>query len=163
MSQISEVFAEMARQARDATMAGLCPEFGEFQLTAWILGTFESLWPNPEYPWDMIRKIYIEPDRLELALWADNRLIALGICQTKDDVLVIRVLEGPRDDACSFAGQRAFILSDAAVRYAQIRGKREVHLQPANPDLVNLYVAGCGFSPPDPASGSQYYWKKVKP
>jgi hypothetical protein len=144
-------------------MGTLQPVFGPFELTAWIPGTFEALWPNPEYPWEMIRKIYIEPDRLELALWADRKLAALGICQTKDDVLFVRVIEGPRDGSCSLQGSRAFILTDAAVNYAQLRGKREVLLQPASAELVNLYVQGCGFSLPDPATGSQYLRKKVKP
>jgi hypothetical protein len=163
LSQISELYAEMARQAREATMTVLCPELGEFVLTGWIPGTFEKIWHPTEYPWEMIRKIYIEPDRLELALWSEESLVALGICQTKDESLFVRVIEGPRVDTCPFAGQRAFILADAATRYAQLRGKRLIQLQPATPELINLYVQGCGFSPPDPASGSQYYWKKVKP
>lgn len=163
LGHISDAYAEIAGQAREATMAALCPYLGEFVLTGWIDGTFDKLWESPEFPWEAIRKIYIDPDRFELALWCDGRLVALGICQTTDDALVVRVIEGPRDETCPFAGQRAFILTDAAARYAQLRGKREVLLQPANPDLINLYVQGCGFSPPNPGTGSQYYWKKVKP
>lgn len=144
-------------------MDALCSVFGSFILKGWEPGTFEALWAEPAFPWSIIRQTYTDPDRLELGLWVEGKLAALGICETNEQAVIVRVIEGSRDEACPLAGKRAFILTDAAVNYAQLRGRREVWLQPANRDLVNLYVKGCGFSPPDPSTGSPFYWKKVKP
>jgi hypothetical protein len=153
-------YAETAQRARQTTVGRLRSEFGEFRLTDWSSLTLGVMWPDG-FNWRNIDHEHRDPDRLELALWVSNRLIAMAICETDGDAVVIRVVEADPDRACPLKRRRALIAIDAAANYAQGRGRRYVKLQPASRDLVKQYVQVCGFQPPKMETGSPYYWKQV--
>lgn len=159
MSNVSVTFEAAAEEARRETMRRLVPELGEFVLTDWSGADLTNPWPG-SFNWSVINLTYRAPDRLELAIWVDNRLIGLGICESDGDAIVIHVIQGDPDSACPLVGRRALVMIDAATNYAQIRGKHLLRLHPVA-ELVNFYVTVFGFSPPEPATGSPYYWRRV--
>ena len=102
-----------------------------------------------------------EPDRFELAIWAGERLCALGLATTGGNSVTVRFLEGdPRGD-CPLKGRRALIALDASARYAQARGKAELRVEPINSTLEALYVGTYGFQRRSPRGEQPHFFRQV--
>ena len=116
-----------------------------------ILEAIEAQWEpagrNKETKWDWkeILRRHNEPDRLELAIWSEERLAGVALSVTTGDSVTLAFLEGdPRQD-CPLKGRRALIALDATARYAQGRGKAEIRISPINASLERLYVEQYDF------------------
>ncbi|RJG46637.1 hypothetical protein D3Y55_21870 [Mesorhizobium sp. DCY119] len=118
-------------------------------------------WGKPYFDWRDIDKRHKEPDRLELAIWSDDRLSALALALTTGQAIMLRFLEGdPRQD-CPLRGMRIAIALETTANYAQARGKKEIRLQPIEDKLVDLYENVYGFVRESPRNGTAYYRKGV--
>lgn len=101
--------------------------------------------PDAGWDWPRIGRLYDEPKDQILAVITDDRLAALGLVSASHARVIVRFLEGdPRDD-CPLRGARAAIVLDAAATYGQRLGCREIHLEPVNASLSELYCGIYGF------------------
>lgn len=105
--------------------------------------------------------LFPDPDRLELAMWVDGRLVGLALCRLAGHAIVVQAIEGDGDPTCPLRGKRALLAFEAAANYAQALGKTELWVHPKNAELVSLYTRSYGFAPFPPNIGSPYLWKKV--
>jgi hypothetical protein len=101
---------QFAEEARRRTEATLKPLIGDFRLTDWSDGALGAIWENHQFPWSAITNLFPDPDRLELAVWVGDRLVALGLCRTSSaDAVIVQVMEGDQDNACPLKGKRALL------------------------------------------------------
>lgn len=154
------VYVEVAHRARLATMSGLQPMFGEFNVTEWSRRAFDAVWESPSFPWNKISRSHRDPDRLEIAIWVGKRLVGMALALTNGDEVTLEFLEGDPAPDCPLKGSRTLIALDVATNYAQARGKHTLLVQPMNSGLRSHYTK-LGFSPFPPNTGSPYLWKKV--
>ncbi|WP_144445574.1 hypothetical protein [Inquilinus limosus] len=143
----------------------------DFRLSGWTgktLGAYFDQWgpadrhPDGDWDWPEIIRRHNDADRLDIAIWGpDDRLCGLALGLTKGRAIEIRYVEGdPRAD-CPLTGRRILIVLECAAIYAQAMGKAELHVQPVNASLVDLYQVKYGFTLASPRKQSPYYWKKV--
>lgn len=151
--------------ARTATVSRLSPYGGvEFSITEWSNRAFEAAekqWRSVYYDWREINRRFRDPDRLDLALWAGDRLVAFCLATTRDRAVFVEIIEGDLADDCPLAGARLHILLDACANYAQIRGKSELRLQPKNDELIAHYEDVYDFRRVDVRGGAPYWCRKV--
>ena len=152
-------------EARNATVKALSPYEGvSFTLTEWSNRAFEAAdkqWKSIYYDWREINRKFRDPDRLDLALWVNERLVALALATTRDQAVFIEIVEGDPDDDCPLAGGRLEIVLDACANYAQIRGKLELRLQPKNEKLIAHYEDVYEFKRVNVRGGTPYWCRKV--
>lgn len=125
-------------------------------------------WVHPEgasgYPWQEIKNLHRQPDRLEVAVWSGGRLCGLAIAVTKNSVLEICFIEGDPSPGNPTKGAVAMIVLDCAARYAQKRGRSQLRLKPANNRVAELYKTTYGFyvdeKDPKPSDGSEPFLRK---
>ncbi len=80
-----------------------------------------------------------------VALVSSERLSALSQIKVSKSRVLVSFLEGdPRPD-CHIKGMRALLMLDLAATYGQRLGRREIHLQPLNGQLAELYRTRMGF------------------
>ncbi|WP_157968894.1 hypothetical protein [Tropicimonas sp. IMCC34011] len=86
-----------------------------------------------------------EPKARQFAIMADDRLAALCFLLASRQRVLVRFLEGdPRQD-CPLRGKRALLALDLAATYGQRLGCHEIHLEPVNEPLAELYRGRFGF------------------
>jgi hypothetical protein len=155
-------YARFGQEARLATVERLSPIGGfEFQLTE-ISGRAIAAtehWQSGYYDWYQVLRRYNDPDRLDVALWTSERLLALGVATTRAGALWIELVEGDRDRSTPLSGTRLLILFDAFANYAQLRGKRELRLEAKNAGLAALYENAYGFERVL-SKGNALYWAR---
>lgn len=119
-------------------------------------------WPKTVFDWPEIFRRHNDPDRLDMAIWGgQDRLSALALGLTSGQALTLRFLEGdPRQD-CPLRGRRIAVALETAANYAQLRGKKEIRVQPINDQLVYLYEKVYGFTLESPRNEAPYYRKGV--
>lgn len=136
-----------------------------FELVEWSGRTFAALneqWPATEFDWLKVRHSFGKnPDRLDVAIWAGDRLSGLFLATLAGESVTLRFVEGdPRKD-CPLVGKRLLIALDAAVNYTQINGRYELRVEPINEKLINLFETDFGFKAVKPRKGSPYWAKQV--
>jgi hypothetical protein len=158
-------YIQVCHDARQTTVDRLSPCDGvPFTLTEWSGRAYEAskLWTDGYYDWVDIGRRYSDPDRLTLALWVDDRLIAMCLARTTSRAVFVEVVEGDAAVDCPFRGLRLEILLDACANYAQARGKLELQLQPKNDEMLAKFVreaqyrlthSGKPLPEPEPAYG----------
>jgi hypothetical protein len=151
---------------RQATLA-LRPILGlDFHLAEWTVGACDALaqWkgnPGTGWDWPEIFRRHNDPDRLDIVVWAGDRLAGLALCLTTAQAIEVRYLEGdPRPD-CPLRGRRVLIVLECAQNYAHARGRTELWAQPMNDRLKALYREDYGFSLETPKGRRAYYRKRV--
>jgi len=136
----------------------------DVQITEWggRAGKHLAEWGSSRFDWPEIFRRHNDPDRIDMAIWAGrDRLAALGLGLTTSQSVTLRFLEGdPRPD-CPLKGKRILIALEAASNYAQLRGKKEIRLQPKNEALIYLYETVYGFVLESPRNETPYYKKGV--
>ena len=136
----------------------------QIQITEWSGRAARALagWDKPAFDWPDVFRRHNDPDRLDMAIWCgQDQLCGLGLCLTTANSVVLRFIEGdPRQD-CPLKGRRILIALETATNYAQVRGKKEIRLQPKNDDLVYLYEKVYGFVLESPRNEAPYYRKGV--
>jgi hypothetical protein len=149
-------YLQCQHDARHGCERDFSPLFGRVftlsEISQRALLAVSSQWePNgrpDETRWDwtqVLRGFRSEWDRLEVAIWSDERLCGLALAITGGKSVNLRFLEGdPRKD-CPLKGKRIMIALDVCARYAQGRGKAELRIEPINSDLEELYVGTYGF------------------
>lgn len=130
-------------------------------MSEWSNRAFEALWDPTAFPWEDIARRYADPDRLEIAVWVGDRLVAMGLCTTLGEAVMVQFIEGDYDTGSPLKGKRALVVLDVATNYAQLRGKRELRLHPINPQLVNLYESVYEFTAVKNRNEAPYWCKKV--
>lgn len=154
-------YIQLGHKARQATIAGLTPHIGDFTLTEWSNRVFEAVWSDPFFgDWRRIDRKFRDPDRLDVAVWVDRRLVGMGLILSDGDCIILEFVEGDPAPNCPLQGSITLILLDVATNYAQIRGKHKLHVQPMNSGLIDHYEK-FGFSQYPKSVGSPYMWKKV--
>lgn len=154
--------------ARRAAAVALPSQLGvEFHLSGWtgkVREAYLDQWNGEHrsgWDWVEIFRRHNDPDRLDIAIWSQNRLSGLALCLTSGTCVEIRFLEGdPRED-CPLKGHRTLIVLECAANYAQARGKTELRIQPVNSDLETLYKDVYEFSLETPRGQAHYYRKVV--
>jgi len=157
-------YVQLCHDARQTTTERLSPLNGvSFTLTEWSGRAYEAskLWDGGYYDWLEISRRFSEPDRLALALWAEDRLLAMALATTTGSALFLQVVEGDPAADCPLQGLRLEIILDACANYAQCRGKSELRLEPKNQDLVALYENVYGFHRVNVRGGAPYWCRKV--
>lgn len=112
---------------------------------------FISQWVNEDrhsdggWDWAEIARRHREVKDKVVALYVNERLSALSLIKMSSSRVLVRFLEGdPRPD-CHIKGSRALLMLDLAATYGQRLGRKEIHLQPLNGDLAELYRSKFGF------------------
>lgn len=84
-------------------------------------------------------------DRTVALYCCGDRLSALSHFRVSKSRVLVGFLEGdPRPD-CHIKGRRALLMLDLAATYGQRMGRSELHLQPVNEELAELYRSVYGF------------------
>lgn len=165
LAAVRNKYLSNTHDARQRTVASLSPFDGvAFSLTEWSGRTWEAMekqWSSIDYDWREISHRFRDPDRLELALWSDDMLLAVALATTRDRAVHIEFIEGNPADACPLKGGRLQILLDAAANYALVRGKIELRLEPKNADLIALYENVYAFERVNRKGGTPYWCRKV--
>jgi hypothetical protein len=135
----------------------------EFQLTEISGRALDAAagWKSVYYDWPTVLRKFGEPDRLDLALWAGERLLALGLATTRTNALWIELIEGNPDRSSPVTGARLVILFDAFANYAQLRSKPELRLEAKNPGLAALYENAYGFERVLSTANALYWRRRV--
>lgn len=158
-----ERYAISRSKAISATTAALVPEFNiAFEISGWNSAAqtaYHEQWPTPEFDWEEIFRRHNDPDRLDIAIWVEDRLAGLALGITTGNALNLMFLEGDSRDDCPLKGLRTVIFLDIATNYAQDRGKSELRVWPLNGALADLYRDAYGFSLVT-AGPNTPYWKK---
>lgn len=152
-------------EARSSTVKELSPYDGvAFTLTEWSNRAYEaaeSQWSSVYYNWRDINRKISDPDRLDLALWVGDRLVAMCVATTRDRAVYVEIVEGDPNEDCPLTGGRLEILLYACANYAQIRGKTELRLQPKNEKLITLYETVYDFVRVNVKGYDPYWCRKV--
>lgn len=97
------------------------------------------------WDWHEIARRHRSPKEQTVALLSYDKLCALAHFTASRKRVLVRFLEGnPRPD-CHMKGCRALLMLDLATTYGQRLGNSEIHLQPVNPTLAELYRSRFGF------------------
>jgi hypothetical protein len=175
MSSTFQRAKERYQQAKDTCRREAAIKVGaflgvEFYISGWSDRTRHALsdqWladgvsAGTGWDWPEVFRRHNDPDRLDMAVWAADRLCGLGLCLTGSQFVEIRFVEGdPRQD-CPLKGKRTLIFLECAAGYAQSRGKAELRIQPKNQRLEALYTGLYGFSLETPRRSPAYYRKVV--
>ncbi|WP_152455698.1 hypothetical protein [Roseivivax sp. THAF40] len=144
-------FSEAVQQSYH-NMAGVIPVDYTFRL--WSRSIFEiyvEQWltqlrsADAGWDWLDVSRRHKENKDVVVALFSRNRLSALCLIRASRARVLVRLLEGdPRPD-CHMKGSRALLLLDLAATYGQRLGCGELHLQPVNDALAELYKTRFGF------------------
>lgn len=168
MSELSRAkarYRKAADGARRQAGINLGPVIGDgFTIGRWgakAREAYRDQWGEGDWDWEEIFERYHDPDRLEIVVWAGDRLCALGLATTTNQAVVVRFLQGNPNSDCPFLGDRALICLEAASCYAQAMGRSELRLYPKNEDLEALFRDTYGFSIEKPPNGEAYYRKGV--
>jgi hypothetical protein len=141
-------YARLGLEAKAATVQRLSPRngvpFGLAEISTRALAAIEG-WSSSYYDWRAILRRYDDPDRLDVALWSGEALLALGLATTGRTALRIEVVEANPAAGALLKGQRLFILLDVFANYAQLRSRTELRLVAKNPALATLYEDAFGF------------------
>lgn len=155
-------YARFGQEARLATVERLSPIDGvKFELTE-ISGraiTAAEQWQSGYYDWTQVLRRFNDPDRIDVALWDAERLLALGVATTRSSAVWIELIEGDRDRSAPLTGARLLILFDTFANYAQLRGKSELRLEAKNAGLAALYENVYGFERVL-SKGNALYWAR---
>ena len=116
-------------------------------------------WQSGYYDWTEVLRRFNDPDRLDVALWDVERLLALGVATTRSNAVWIELVEGDRDRSAPLTGARLLILFDTFANYAQLRGKREIRWEAKNAGLAALYENTYGFERVL-SKGNALYWAR---
>jgi hypothetical protein len=158
-------YAVSRARAISATTAALVPEFGiVFRLTGWsraVQAAYQVQWVSPEFDWQEIFRRFGDPDRLDLAMWAEDRLCGLGLATTTQTALKLLFLEGDSRPDCPLRGLRIPIFLDVAANYARDRGKTELRVWPLTDNLAGLYRDAYGFSLVTSGPGGPYWVRRI--
>ncbi|MFM8748171.1 MAG: hypothetical protein ACKOED_16125 [Aestuariivirga sp.] len=161
-----ERYAVSRARAIAATTAALVPAFGvAFRLTGWsrtVQAAYRAQWHSPEFDWEEIYRRFGDPDRLDLAIWAGERLCGLGLATTTPAALNLLFLEGDSRPDCPLRGLRIPIFLDVAANYAQDRGKTELRVWPLTDNLAELYRDAYGFSLVTTGPGGPYWVRRIR-
>lgn len=112
------------------------------------------------WDWQDVMRRHRDPDRLDMAIWAGERLAALALSLTTSEAVELRFLEAdPRRD-CPLARRRALVALDASARYAQGLGRVELRVCPINDAIEGLCKAS-GFEAKKPKGRESYWTKRV--
>lgn len=98
------------------------------------------------FDWRKVKEAHREPKRLELSMWAGDRLCGLALCLIKNSAVEVRFLEGAPAMDCPLKGRRILVALDCAANYAQACGRSQIRLQPINEGLAELYERDYGFT-----------------
>ena len=145
-----ERYRKQKEQARAAAIEKLVPLVGErFQLMEWSNRAFErqeEQWGRAHFPWQDIRRRFRDVGQMDLACWTgEERLAFLAVATVSNRQITFKFMEAdPRSD-CPLKGRRLLIALEAIANYGQLRGKRQIILEPANESLVGLYTQTYGF------------------
>lgn len=165
VAALKQKYVSNTFDARQRTVSALSPyEAIHFALTEWSGRTWEAMssqWGAFFYDWREISRRHRDPDRLELALWTGETLLAVGLALTNDRAVHVKFIEGHPNPTCPLKGGRLEILLDAAANYALVRGKTEIHLEPKNDDLIDLYESVYDFERVNRKGGAPYWCRKV--
>lgn len=157
-------YLQLCHEARQATVKNLSPyQAHRFTLTEWSGRAYEASqkWVGGYYDWVEIARRFSEPDRFTLAIWVEERLVAMCLATTHGRAIHIQVVEGDRAEDCPLKGGRLEIVLDACANYAQGRGKGELWLEPKNAELIELYEKVYGFTRVNVRGGTPYWCRKV--
>ncbi|MBX5153221.1 hypothetical protein HJC04_11335 [Rhizobium sp. NLR8a] len=136
-------------------------EFHISDLSRGALEAVNSQWGSSEFDWQRIHDVYREPDCIKVAFWVGERLCALAIGTTSGQSLRFRFLEGSPDPNCPLKGVRILIALEVMALYGQMRGKRELVLEPINEKLIDVYENTYGFEVVRPAKGTAFCKKGI--
>lgn len=105
------------------------------------------------WDWIEVARRHRDVKDVVAALYVEDRLSALALFRASKSRVLVRFLEGdPRPD-CHMKGSRALLMLDLAATYGQRLGVRELHLQPVNEGLAELYRSKFGFTDDKDGSG----------
>ena len=162
---------EKAREdARRQAALNLQGQIGvDFYLSGWTRKALEAYldqWPSQRHPnagwaWIEIFQRFRDIDRLDLVLWAGDRLAGLAIGTTTNVALRLDFIEGDFREDCPLTGRRVLIFLEAAACYCQATGLTEIRVQPVNDAIEALYCEVYGFELVTPVNETRYYRKKV--
>lgn len=158
-------------EAMRLTMEGLREHVGvKFKLIEISRSTLEvwkeqwPKWPKTElnqFDWDEIHKRFREPDSFKFAIWADDELCGLVVGTTSGQSIKVRFIEGSPNPSCPLKGRRILIALEAVALYGQLRGKRELVLEPINQKLIDVYENDYGFEVVRPRKGDPFCRKGI--
>ena len=158
-------YRKAADGSRQRAVANLGPVLGGgFTLGRWgpkAKEAYRDQWSEGVWDWEEIFSRYGEPDRLEIVVWADDCLCALGLATVTNQAVVVQFLQGNPSPDCPFVGNRALICLEVAACYAQAMGRSEIRLYPKNEQLKAVFRDTFGFTLERPPSGRAYYRKGV--
>lgn len=121
----------------------------------WVGRGDETAWD-----WRELIRRHRDHDRLDMAIWADERLSALALAIPTSEAVEVRFMEAdPRPD-CPLLGKRALIALDASARYAQRLGRAELRICPINSKIEAL-CSTYGFESRTPYKREAYWVKQV--
>ncbi len=133
-----------------------------FHLTSLNSGAIDAArlqWETVYYDWHEILRRFNEPDRFDLALWADHRCLALGLATTRRTAIWLDIIEGDPSPTSPLGGARLTIVLEACAHYAQLLGKDELRLTAKNEQLAAFYEAVHGFERAK-HSNNAIYWRR---
>lgn len=118
-------------------------------------------WGGGVWDWPEILRRYNDMNRFDVAVWTpDDRLVMVGLATLSKAAINLRYVEGDPRDGCEFKGKRIPLALEAAVRYGQMNGRKELRIHPVNEALAQLYETTYGFTLVKP-KGEVPYWKLV--
>lgn len=137
----------------------------QFHISGWSHKAREAIrnqWDSKsKFDWPEIFRKHRDPDRLDMVIWANERLAGLSLALTCAEYVEVRFAEGDPRLNCPLKGRRALIFLECAACYAQALGRTELHIQPINEQLKALYEQTYGFELVIPKKGCAYYKKPV--
>jgi hypothetical protein len=121
--------------------------------------------PNGGWDWPALRGCYgRDPKNLCLAMWARNAgtLCGLMIARLNQTACAVERIEASPLDNHPFRHKVLMVGLDAAARYAQASGRRELWvMEPANENLTRVYVEEYGFESCTTSQGLHFCRRKI--
>jgi hypothetical protein len=116
---------------------------------------------SDQFDWEEIHRKYNEPDAIKFGIWVDDQLCGLVLGTTSGQSIKARFIEGSPNPHCPLKGRRILIALEALALYGQLRGKRELILEPINQKLISLYENDYGFEVIRPLKGEPFCRKGI--
>lgn len=127
---------------------------GNFSFTSWtnsVVDAYKSQWCNESrrqnggWDWEAIGHDRRPPKDHILAVKIEERLSILSYLRVSRERIKVEIVEAdPRSD-CPLKGKRLAIVLEYAVMYGQRLGCNEIHIEPLNDGLKELYTGVYGF------------------
>lgn len=125
------------------------------------LDAVATQWKTSKFNWDEIYRDMRGIDTFKFAIWVGDRLCGLGVATTSNQSIRLRFIEGSPLEDCPLKGRRILIALEAVAYYGQLRGKKELLLEPLNEKLISVYETTYGMKIIHPTKGNPYASKGI--